>query len=214
MSATVMFTGKTYSKFLKKVRAKNRRFAKKTRKEQRIAIANDVIQMLSTKKIQAMSTYLRVPGQLEDKLKAKTSFDSWHGDGTCDNVDASAVMAQTSCQVCGIGSLFVSALQNNDKMKLKDFTELVRGDDTRDMEVEYLRKWFDADQLDLVETYYELNGEYDYASPISDEISNNRLKMIMENIVSNGGRFDPYKGAHKVPDDAVCEVEDQDDDRG
>lgn len=61
-------------------------------------------------------------------------------------------------------------------------------------------------QLDLIEVYFEVGRMIDAQyrlpnrhSPIRHKPSRDRLVMIMENIISNRGTFDPMRGAHCVP---------------
>lgn len=185
-------SGEELKKIRRRLRDANRRFVKLSRKEQRIALAKDVIAQLDAKRIKADSTYLRMPNL---KKAAEKGLDF----GEC--------AAQAQCTVCGIGSLFISAVMKNDELPADKVAEAQEGcwDSPcmrDDVQVPYLEKWFDSEQLDLIEDYYERHI-YDFESPIRQEYNNNkRLRMIMENIVSNGGRFDPYKGAHSKRNEA------------
>lgn len=201
----IRFDGKVFEKIQLRIKKENALFRKMTKSEQRVTIAKDVIKLLSTKKLAAYSTYLDL-GDLDYELSEIVD-----GDERCRTyaekyakVDASLVVEQAltteSCQVCGIGSLFVAALRRNDKMPLAKLIDGYAGS-ARPMEVKYLKKWFGDAELATVEEYYEQNGNSDYDSPIRQEDDNDkRLKMIMQNIVSNKGRFDPHKGAHKIED--------------
>lgn len=189
----IQISGKRLSKLQRKLRAMNLKFNKLSRKEQRIAIAKDVVEMLRAKKIVANSTYLTMP--------TETMFDE-HTPGfekaAERGLDASVCLEQVKCEVCGIGSLFVGALRHNDKLSAGTLKEQMEHGDIRQTQVEYLEKWFDADQLQLVEDYYEQNSG-DFESPIyMEDDDNKRLSMIMENIISNGGKFDPSRGQHRI----------------
>lgn len=199
---------KLFKKINARVKRRNARFKKMTRKEQRLTIAKDVVDMLRSQKLKPASTYLSL-GSMGYKLYGYE--DTKEGKEAL-KVDAGQVLAcaveMEQCEVCGIGSLFVAAIVRNDKMKLKKFAPAYENGDARELEVEYLSKWFDDDQLDLVEQYYEQNSHPDLGqragggwveSPIYDtESDTDRLIMIMENIISNKGRFDPTKGKHKA----------------
>jgi hypothetical protein len=173
---------------------KNKKFLKLTRKEQRVAIAEDVIAQVRAKKFVAASVYFKL-GRANngcDEVYSTPEFDLT--DNT--NADLSECIAAEGCTVCGIGSLFASAVLNADRLKVKKVAShqsvcVGRGD-----EVHYLRKWFDADQLNLIEDYYEQESWRE--STIYDEDDDSkRLIMIMQNIIGNKGVFDPSKGPHK-----------------
>lgn len=203
----IQIQGKKATAISKLLKAKNKRFAKLTRKEQRLAIAEDVIAQIRAKKFVAASTYFQLG-------KSTHAFDVFRTpdyenveDAAEAGKDLSECIAQTGCTVCGIGSLFASAVLNNDRLKMSkvvdpgdpDYDAAAYIDIERDLEVSYLKKWFDADQLGLIEYYFEHHGSCH--GPISDEDNNTkRLVMIMQNIVSNGGIFDPTKGRHSQKD--------------
>lgn len=195
---TIQTSGKKFEALQKKLKLDNAKFKKLNKTEQRIAIAKDVIAQLKAEKFLAKSTY----------FGWGKAYDSYcdTSDAEEANLDLSECVSQVQCSVCGIGSLFVSAARKADALPLKKF--LPDAGDRR-FESKYLDKWFDSAQLDLVEAYYEqdprLNAENDpfssfhYSrSPIYRESnSTKRLTMIMENIVSNNGKFQPARGKHK-----------------
>lgn len=187
----IVTRGKKFEALQKRLKAANKRFAKLSKSEQRVRIAKDVIAQLKTKEIVPRSQYFGVSdyAAYEEAKKA--------------DLDMSECVSQVSCQVCGIGSLFVAAVKRADDLKISDFL----GDD-RALEVEYLKDWFNEEQLHLVEEYYE---RHDHWSPVEGESwvvmhpdhpitremnPGKRMKMIMENVVSNSGRFIPTRGAH------------------
>lgn len=168
----------------KKLRLANARFKKLSKKEQRIAIAKDVIAQVKAGRILPTSAYFQVSNAIASHLHAAGALEL----GT---VIASCTSKNDPCEVCGIGSLFVSAVLKADKLKIKDF-DFSSG--VRKQEVQYLERWFDAMQLVLIEAHYEVS----IAGIGCSNVPAQRMIMIMENIISNGGKFDPYKGAHKV----------------
>ena len=196
----IVTKGERLSKIRRQLKAANKRFKKLTRKEQRIAIAEDVIAQVKAKKFVAASTYFEIGN------KPEFEGDTYPGEvaGIDNAVEAELstgeCIAQVGCMVCGIGSLFASAVMKHDKQTFDNNVN-------RDVETDYLNRWFDDAQLDLIEAYYE---RQDYRmvgfgyedSPIYNEYDDNRrLIMIMENIVSNGGVFDQECGAHEIGDD-------------
>jgi hypothetical protein len=179
----------------KRLEKKNEEFRKLTKSEQRVQIAQDVIAQLKAKKLVAASTYLTP--QVDDVNIDSPECDDYPYIG---DLDVSEVTSQVQCEVCGIGSLFVTAVERNDKLKVKKFIN----DDgwgsafsNREGQVEYLRRWFPEEMLDEIEAYFEDDTRHS-ASPIRREWdADKRLQMIMENIISNNGKFNPEKGDHR-----------------
>jgi hypothetical protein len=117
----------------------------------------------------------------------------------CELPDLSAITLQSKCIVCGIGSMFVSTVEKMDKLKITDSYGAEPDIRDRDTQVKYMRKWFSESQLRLIENYFEQFGIGSFweDSKIKSQSSDNkRLIMIMENIISNKGKFDPTKGKH------------------
>lgn len=198
-------SGEKFEAFKRAARARNRRFEKKSLSEQRLAIARDVIEQIEAGDLTAASAYFASSdlSRFEDRIFRRESLGE---------VDASVVLPQVAdCRVCGIGSLFKCAVENANSLPIKD---LLHGD-TRENEVRYLRTWFSKEQLNLVEDFYERHTRWqDYHSsytrvgarsgkPVGDspimamEHDGTRLKMIMENIIANNGKFNPWRGPHK-----------------
>ncbi len=204
MNQTILTSGKKFETLQKKLKARNAAFRKLPKAQQRVAIAEDVIAQLRLKKFVADSTYF----SWGDRIEGTNVQGTWSAKEA--DLDLSVCISQVQCSVCGIGSLFAGAVLNADKLKLNDFT----GD--RREEVEYLQRWFTKKQLDLVECFYErwdystrydfnilqFDGEREIYLPHTPIFGTSdptkRLKKIMENIVSNGGKFDPFKGKHGI----------------
>jgi hypothetical protein len=207
MTQTIRTSGKKFENLQKKLKARNAAFRKLPRAMQRVAIAEDVIAQLRAKKFVAYSTYF---GWGNIARNGHDGDDNISGiaDANEAGVDLSACISQVTCSVCGIGSLFASAVLNANKLKLNLNTLGERA-----AEVEYLKRWFSEKQLDLVEAFFERWDEYDRVykgihigsyvirnSPIyREQDDTKRLKKIMENIISNNGKFDPFKGDHRIP---------------
>lgn len=201
MNQTILTSGKKFETLQKKLKARNAAFRKLPRALQRVAIAEDVIAQLRLKKFVAYSSYFSWGDRVKDESYVSGVRQAEEAD-----LDLSACISQVQCSVCGIGSLFAGAVLNADKLKFNDFFH------GRGEEVKYLNHWFSTNQLDLVECFYERWDEYDRSyhnikiedsviegSQIFSEGNNTkRLKMIMQNIVSNGGKFDPFKGKHRI----------------
>jgi hypothetical protein len=214
----VYFSGKTYEKFARAVKRRNKEFNALPLNRQRVEIARDVIAQLKAKTIVAASVYF-TSDELEYRIEKGVDVDRG---------DASVAFAQaTDCQVCGIGSLFKCAVQSSNGLPFKNFAKAY-GSTIREEEAAYLSKWFSAEMLDLVEDYYERaydwscdyscrstcrstcrslpNGRRSgelmdiYNHPILRQDDNNtRLTMIMQNLISNRGEFRPNHGRHSIP---------------
>lgn len=176
--------GKLYESLQKYLKRRNREFVKLPRAKQRVQIAKDVLQQLEMGKIIPRTTY----------------FTSLTPTGNYQDEELCTLTAQTKCEVCGIGALFIAAVERTDEIEVGEF----EGRDARDKIVEYLSKWFDSDDLDLIEAYFERNQRggvkfpMDWDSPIlKADDRGDRMRMIMENIVSNRGRFDVSRGKHR-----------------
>ncbi len=191
--------GKAFEALQKTLKKENAKFKKLTRAQQRVAIAEDVIAQVKAKKFIANSTYF----DWAESVDSDTVENAKEA-----GLDLSECVSQVKCEVCGIGSLFMSGVRKADNLKINQFNTW----DARSEAVEYLEKWFDSDQLDLVEDYYERNGglvpdewyvDYDDScSPIyRQDDDDKRLMMIMANIASNNGKFDPKKGKYKIDRD-------------
>lgn len=117
-----------------------------------------------------------------------------------------AVKPHSGCQVCGIGSIFVSKVRMADNTKVTVMTSeidetLCPGSDIFDSQ---LFQVFSPAQLDMIESAFEMhectNYGTDYADPkivrsvlfgqrYNDD--SDRLQAIMENIIENKGTFKP-----------------------
>jgi uncharacterized protein YqkB len=201
----IKVSGKVFEKLVARLKRQNKAFWKLSVKKQRIAIAKDVLALLKAKLIKPQSTYLRIPEQAAEKIY----------DADADlvrEIDAGVLIEQVSCEVCGIGSLFLAAVHKNNKLTIEDLLNIniedrliIDGaaDRCRDDQMEYLKKWFGPQQLDLIEFYFEDDDHcHEKFGPIlnTDWMTekDERLIMIMENIISNNGVFYPRKGKHSA----------------
>ena len=170
---------------LKNLRDRNRRFAKMPPDRQRIAIARDVLAQLDAKRFVARSTYLQILGGTPPQ-----PYNGWTERYTdAENVDLSEVTAcADKCQVCGIGSVFVAAVERADRLKLKKLEVGSGGMPrvNRSQMITYLRPWFSHEQLDRIEDVFELHDCPRRWQILTPE---NRLRRIMENIIENSGEF-------------------------
>lgn len=182
----IYFTGKRVDSIKRAVARRNRKFNKMTDAEKRVAVAKDVIQQLVAEHFVATKgTYcnLQLTGEQKEKAFEQTP-------------DMSTLIEQVpECNVCGIGALFASTVRMRNKV---EFTSVYRGTIHN-----YLDDLFTHSDLMQIEGYFERGSHGnspDWRAPINSERDDNkRLTMIMENIISNDGTFDPHKGAHRIP---------------
>ena len=179
---------------------RNAAFAKLSLPEARVKIAEDVLVALMAKRFVARSTYFSITQNIRTlKEEAARKYTSAYYEppallvsGEC---QLSAVTLQVTCEVCGIGSLFVAAVERANNVSYDDMSSRTQ----RDYLVKYLDTWFTEDQLDLIEDYFENNFDnYMKNAPWFNTPKVKRMQMIMDNIISNNGMFLPWIGAHRI----------------
>lgn len=185
MTKKILLKGKRVDSYKRAVQRRNRKFRKMSDDEKRVAVARDVLSQLDAEK------YVATPGMY---CRVDIPFDDNERVAEAD-ADMSVVIAQTSCEVCGIGALFASTIRMQNKIAFNAYGQASIHN--------YLGDIFTAPQLRSIESYFEFGAHGDYRidarSPIFKEHDADlRLRMIMENIISNDGRFDPYTGDHSV----------------
>lgn len=168
---------------------KNEAFAKLTAKEQRVAIAKDVLVHIATRKIVA---------------KQGTYFEIKHRSFSADMQACEVVAAAPSCTVCALGAVFVAAIDNANEATMDDMDP---DDFGNRIEIghaplkRYLSRFFSVDQLHLIEAAFESSDihdffEYDAVQPATNMFndfvsSEERMQIIMRNIIDNDGTFIP-----------------------
>lgn len=177
----------------KRIKDANRAFDRLPNYRKRIEIAKDVLLQLAAGRLKATSgAYLKF-----DTIYDRQKFYDAIGRG----LKISDAVKDATCNVCGIGSLFIAAAERTQCKA----TGMEEANDDGFMR-KHLGKWFDADQLDMIESAFEMryiaNGDSDLRSDdaaIQDSIkfthgwqsATTRLKMIMQNIIDNNGTFAP-----------------------
>ena len=180
-----------------------------TKKQMRIAIAKDVIAQLEAKKIIATpGSWTDDPklGSLDDfadiQLNKSTLDEKVVKINACDYVNK-----LNKCQVCALGSLFVSSvsLYNGVSWNLRpDFDDSLMHNTFENIDESPLLKYFSREQLALIESTFENNEGALYPSSDSEAVlsrafygkyrnDKDRLIGIMKNIINNDGTFDPRK---------------------
>jgi len=182
--------------------AKNKAFWNLPKEKQRILVAKDVLKQIQMRSLKVkQGTYFGIwaPKKRFEIEKPKEKLDQFLLQIKNENA---------KCEVCGIGSCFISLVRlgNNAKTStffgegaINGFYEANDGD-MRPL----LRKVFPSSQITLIESAFEMttilydNAKHSYEHRIkardfgqkykSDE---NRLKAIMRNIIKNKGTFKP-----------------------
>lgn len=182
--------------------------------EQRVAIARDVLALLAAQKIAAnQGAYLKLP--------RKVIPNSWHINAN-DLLVAPAeaevrdvIAAQTApCTVCAVGACFVAGVLRHDSLTVGTFGN---DENDRDGMEAYLGRWFEPEQLRLIETAFEMEERFyqgegedyeagdeipeiatravmfgeDNSGGFDDDSDTARLIAIMQNVINNGGTFRP-----------------------
>jgi hypothetical protein len=129
--------------------------------------------------------------------------------------DAQKLLPQLEkdCKVCALGACFLSHIRLFNEVQM--WGEL-DASQQRQLIASQLEKYFGRLELYLIETAFECvplsllqrvpNLEEDYRVSLRDALSfgwkfsklPERLRAIMENIISNNGEFNPTTGKHRV----------------
>jgi hypothetical protein len=152
-----------YNLEVKRIRDRNRRFAKMSAARKRVTIAQDVLDWLMNKRIVATSgTYVA-----ENLL-----------------INGDKLRPSVQCNVCALGAMFCTLTA-----RVKDLSIKLHASSSP---ASTLFKYFSPTQVDLIESAFEGWGDYDHSFSSYNEVnSNDRLAMIMQNIVDNKGTFIP-----------------------
>ena len=169
-----------------------------TKKKLAVQIAKDVLANIKAKKIIG-STGSYIGEKLVNAI-------NYAADNSTNLVELKSVLNKTmtkgaGCEVCALGSMFVSLIDKKNSCKISDAYDLARDSEIFDNR---LLTAFSNDELNIIETAFEGSGfdqccfdsqENEQIARIAgmwgDEIENDteRLKAIMENIVKNKGEF-------------------------
>ena len=172
----------------------NAEFKKATKAQKRVMIAQDVLAQLKTKRYFAESgcwVQPNIKAACEKNLKDEDSVQ-----------ELFAKKKIKSCNVCALGGLFMSCINLNNNTTVQDLKDetyigdLVADDDKLS---NGLNRIFTQKQLILIETYFE--GSEGYFKGDDEETvtffenydDDERLEMIMQNIIDNNGTFKPKK---------------------
>lgn len=167
--------------------------------EKRVMIAQDVIDQLKAKNISACS------GTFID-----FRFDE---DAYKKSLQKEVLNKNISCEVCGVGGIFLSTILFTNKVNINENTngrlDSLGEDILENKETNFTQalKYFSKDQIILIENAFEIGDGYFtyYCSDASKEkfidkaidfgakyeTDKDRLIAIMKNIIKNNGKFIP-----------------------
>jgi hypothetical protein len=174
----------------------NLAFARMSKAQQRVVIAQDVIDAIKAKEIIAKNrVYVRMKDENGDELPS------------LEVEDLLANREVNECEACALGSVFVCALKRDQSIDVED----VFVDNEQTAMREKLAGYFNNDQLMLIEAAFETRyfrnedldpEEDDYGETDEDTQAaidfglrfsspSTRLVGIMKNIIANKGVFKP-----------------------
>ena len=175
----------------------NEEFKKATKAQKRVMIAKDVLAQIKAERyFPERGEWVR-PLWSDDQKSIDIKLDP-----NSSIKDAFKSKAINSCEICALGGLFMSCtnLNNNTTVQdLKDETyigDLVADDDKIS---NGLNRIFTQGQLMLIESYFEGGEGYFRCGNEKTEAflesynDDERLKIIMQNIIDNNGTFKPSK---------------------
>lgn len=167
------------------------KFDKLTKAGKRIAIAKDVLAQLRARKLQAKLGAWAVP--------AHTNINELPND-----TDLAKLFESKQCMVCGVGALFVAAVEKCGNYHISELGPnpyRIEGDRVFDYLADR-KKLFSNSQLRMIEIAFERGSgamlpetkrERDARDFFPDEYvpAETRMRKIMQNIIDNGGTFNP-----------------------
>jgi hypothetical protein len=199
-----------FGKLVKRIERSNAKFEKATQAQRIVMVANDVLALLSLKRITAVSgTYVELPSFYNEADSLPTTESN-----TCQLQDVLKMPTLPTCSVCAIGgAMLVSTMRLNRVQVSKD--DLMSGGDWGGLNIGYdncedddvdstmsnrTREVFPDKLLREMEQAFECTS-YGYHRLSS---ANGLLKAIYQNLVDNKGeKFTWYKN----PDKVVFQVE-------
>jgi hypothetical protein len=198
---------KIVSQHNRQVSRTNKAFQALSPAEKRVYIARDVLAQIAMKKLVPTSgVWLTSDTELFTK-----------NDVAKDPELQDLLKKTKQCEGCAIGGMFMCAVQVADQLKIsnlegvKEFKDDVKFEDAdprfafldSDIQQEdafkYLRRFFSSNQLAMIETAFEKDGDAchtgdasaNFVKQINDP--SERMQLIMQNIIVNKGTFRPEK---------------------
>ncbi len=179
---------------MNKIKKLNAEFKKANKAQKRVMIAQDVLAQIKTKRYVAESgcwVQPNIKAACEKNLKDEDSVQ-----------ELFAKKKIKSCNVCALGGLFMSCINLNNNTTIEDLKkEFYIGDFVYDDSKisNGLNRIFTQKQLILIESYFEgsqgyFKGDNEKTLVFLESYNDDeRLEMIMQNIIDNDGTFKPSK---------------------
>lgn len=169
-----MATKTALEQYNKQVRANNEAFEKLSPAKKRVAIARDVLAQIGSRLRVTQGTYL----SSQQLIKARKSR------GVTKSTQIQELFGKIeTCNVCAKGALFICGIDKANKLKIADLeTDATHHGQFYGTDVtNYLERFFDARQLELIESTFEITdmsketlsrqSERDWEDEPSDDIA-------------------------------------------
>lgn len=160
------------------IEERNAKFAASSKEDQRVMIAQEVLDLIASKKISPQrglyigSPFLDLLGAAEPDIELQDAFQ---------RIDGAA------CHVCAVGASVIAVANLNDRLKLRDILD--GGVDDPHAMRHRLTEHFTREEVSEMEDVFEGNGDYeDFSASLEAEEC---LTAIMKNIVENKGVVPP-----------------------
>lgn len=166
----------------------NKAFEKLSPAEKRVAIARDVLAQISLKRL------IPTNGRW---LSGKDDNDLFSAKDEKKDLELQEILGKKrECKGCALGGMFMCAVELADKLKVSDLSSDTREENSMQQEdvFAYMKKFFTLDQLNKIESAFEQGDgateDSDGAHWLSSEgDASERMRLIMENIIVNKGKF-------------------------
>ncbi len=202
---------RAFKKVAQKIKKDNVKFDSMTDAQKRVQICKDVIKWLDSGKLKAQSGIYCSINKGLSKVKANDELRPLILEGSI-----------PQCNVCAKGAMFMSCVLKDNHLNKSEYVKVFKnGRNTQSTISERLPE-FTQKQLDLIESYFEgallglceesqdyldrTENPFDLDLELLGEFKDNftadeRLRLIMRNIISNNGSF-----RHKKLDKVIEEV--------
>lgn len=174
----------------------------------RVAIAFDVLQSVDSLKVDNHGYYMSdLSGRTTACKDGDTVDERRSFKGNTKDDATKHLQRLQKCHVCALGACLISQVKLFNKMAISKLVVEDKHnakhqviDPNRVIVSTLLSRFFSKDQLDLIESAFEVGGDYNCQAPYSADAENfgedyddpkKRLKAIMANIIVNDGKFCP-----------------------
>ncbi len=194
----------------KQVEENNKIFNKMSKTNQRIQIALDVLEQIKAKRIKASKgEYFKINStkNVPEQFKTTNRF-SFHPEI---NGDLKKIVSNVeTCNVCAIGSVFLCVVERKNNFEVQHKSIYRNEFELNLHEIKkYIEKFFTNEQLAKIEAAFEkefvsyvnilkIENPKDYEKFCKKYKSEQRLTLIMENLVVNNGKFKPLENKYYI----------------